>query len=90
MSIALSILKSMEADFDGDALNIMYLWNRDFIEITDQILNPVQMYISRDDGLCNPDFLPSRDMLINANSFKSIGRYTPEEIAAIEQCLAAD
>ena len=84
MSIALSILKSMEADFDGDALNIMYLWNRDFIEITDQILNPVQMYISRDDGLCNPDFLPSRDMLINANSFKSIGRYTPEEIAAID------
>lgn len=79
MSISLLILKPLAADFDGDTLNIMFLYNKDFIEMTDQIFNPVQLYISRDDGRVNGDVLPSRDVLINANSLKSICKYTEEE-----------
>lgn len=75
---------------DGDTLNILYLYNADFIKMTNEILNPVQLYISRNDGMCNSDLLPSRDMLINANSLKSIGRYSMEDIAEIEACMACD
>ena len=74
----------------GDALNILLLWNKDFIKITDEILNPEQMFISRNSGLCNTDMLPSRDMLINANALKSIGRYSLEEIAEIEACISCE
>lgn len=74
----------------GDTLNILMLYNQDFIRVTDEVLNPVQMYISRNDGLCNSDMLPSRDILINANSLKSIGRYSMDEIAQIEACMACE
>jgi len=56
--------------------------------MTDAIFNPIQLYISRDDGLCNGDMLPSRDMLINANALKSCCRYTVEDISNIEACMA--
>ena len=45
------------------------------------------MYISRNDGLCNTDILPSRDFLICANSLKSISRYSMDEITQIEECM---
>ena len=90
MSISLLILKPLAADFDGDTLNILYLWNKEFIEMTDKIFNPIQLYISRDDGLCNGDMLPSRDMLINANALKSCCRYSKAEIDSIEACMACD
>lgn len=66
------------------------LYNKDFIRITDQIFNPSQMYISRNSGECSSDMLPSRDILINANAIKSINRYTPEEVAQIEECMKYD
>lgn len=75
---------------DGDTLNILYLYNADFIKMTDEILNPIQLYISRNDGMCNSDLLPSRDMLINANALKSVGRYTMDEINVIEACMACN
>lgn len=79
MSISLIILKPLAADFDGDSLNIMYLYNKQFIEMTNQVFNPIQLYISRDDGECNADLLPSRDMLINANALKNISEYSEQE-----------
>ena len=63
------------------------LYNKDFINITDQIFNPSQMYISRNSGECSSDMLPSRDILINANAIKSVNRYTSDEIAQIEKCM---
>ena len=87
MSVSLLILAPLSADFDGDTLNILALYNKDFIDITDQVINPQQMYISRNDGLCNTDILPSRDFLICANSLKSIGRYSMDEITQIEECM---
>lgn len=90
MSISLLILKPLAADFDGDTLNILALFNKEFIDMTDHIFNPIQLYISRNDGECNADLLPSRDMLINANSLKNITRYTDEEISLISKLQSMD
>ena len=68
----------------------MYLYNKDFINLTDQIFNPVQLYISRNDGQCNADMLPSRDMLINANGMKSMCKYSQYEIDVINACMSVN
>ena len=75
---------------DGDTLNILYLYNADFIKMTNEILNPVQLYISRNDGMCNSDLLPSRDMLINANGLKSMCKYTLDEVNEINSCMSME
>ena len=72
----------------GDTLNIWALHNKDFCDLTNEIFNPVQMYVSRNDGCCNSDMLPARDTLINANSIKYLCDYSIDEINAIEACLA--
>lgn len=90
MSISLLVLKNLAADFDGDTLNIWALHNKDFCDLTDQIFNPVQMYISRNDGCCNSDMLPARDTLINANSIKFLSDYSHNDLSEIELCLATD
>ena len=90
MSISLLILKPLAADFDGDTLNIMYLYNGDFIRLTNDIFNPIQLYISRNDGQCNSDMLPSRDMLINANGLKSMCKYTLDEVNEINNCMICE
>ena len=84
MSISLLILKALAADFDGDTLNILYLYNQEFIKTADEVLSPVQMFISRNDGQCNADFIHARDTIINANALKSLHEYTPEQIEKIK------
>lgn len=58
--------------------------------MAEEILSPVQMYISRNDGMCNADFIHSRDTIINANAMKNLYEYTPEEIAQIKALQAMD
>ena len=84
MSISLLILKLLAADFDGDTLNILYLLNQEFITLAEEILSPVMMYISKNDGMCNADLIHSRDTIINANTMKNLYEYTEEEIANIK------
>ena len=79
MSISLLVLPSMAADFDGDTLNILYMYNKDFIELAEKTLSPKYMFISRDDGMCNKDLIHGRDNIINANSLKSLYPYTNEQ-----------
>jgi hypothetical protein len=43
------------------------------------------MFISRNDGQCNADFIHSRDVIINANGLKNLYEYTPEEIENIKR-----
>jgi hypothetical protein len=57
MSISNAILKPLAADYDGDTLNILYLYNKDFIKQVRAILSPRMMYISRNNGRCNGDML---------------------------------
>lgn len=75
----------MNESFDGDTLNILYLYNKEFIKLADEIISPRQMFISRNDGRCNMDFIHSRDTIINANSLKTLYNYTPEQIAKIKR-----
>ena len=72
----------------GDTLNILYLYNKDFINQAEQILSPRVMYISRNDGRCNGDMLPARDTIINANALKGLCDYTDEEIEKIRRLQA--
>jgi hypothetical protein len=90
MSISLLVLKALAADFDGDTLNILYLYNKDFIRLAERIINPKYMYIDRNTGTCNADFIHSRDTIINANSLKSLYHYSPEQIERIRALQAMD
>ena len=88
MSISLLVLKKLAADFDGDTLNILYMYNKDFIRLADNVLNPRNMFISRNDGRCDDDMIHSRDMIINANSLKSLYSYNEEQIRKIKRLKA--
>ena len=83
MNIPLCILPPLAADFDGDTLNIFYLYNRDFIEAAEKSISPMQMFISHDDGRCNMQLLPARDYIININAGKNISKYSAEELKEI-------
>lgn len=85
MSISLLVLKSLAADFDGDNLNILFLLNKEFIRVAEEVLSPRQMFISRNDGQCNANLLHSRDTLINANALKNLYEYSPEEVEEIKR-----
>lgn len=87
MSLNTQILPHLGADFDGDTLNSLYLYNESFINVAKTVLSPRYMYISNNDGLCNKDSFPARDIIINANAMKSIHRrYSAEQLERIRQC----
>ena len=71
-----------------DTLNILYCYNKDFIDAAEAIISPRQMFISKNDGRCNMDMMHSRDTIINANSMKSLCEYSEEEIAKIKRLQA--
>lgn len=87
MSIPYGVLAGLAADFDGDTLNILYMINKEFIQMTNLTLNPRNaMYLSKNDGYLNTGVLPMRDTLVNANTLINLCRsnYTPEQLAKIE------
>lgn len=85
MSIPLAILKILAADFDGDTLNVLLLYNQDMINVAMQTICPRYMYISHNDGKVDTGFLPARDIIINANALKHLCKYTAEQIEAIQR-----
>lgn len=88
MAVPLQILKGLNADFDGDVLNILLPINQTFMRLAWEKFNPRNaMYISRNDGYFNPDVSMQRDTLINANTLARCGReyYTPEEIQHLNE-----
>ena len=75
MKVPLQILPLLEADFDGDVLNCLYIINRAFYERANQIFNPRNVfYISRNDGLFNNDVNHQKDTLVNATMLVSLGQ----------------
>ena len=58
------------------------------MRLAEQIISPRQMFISRNDGRCNMDFIHSRDIIINANSLKTLYNYSDEQIAKIQKLQA--
>lgn len=73
MSLPLQILPVLNADFDGDILNIVSLKTKKLEKAYDKVFNPRKnMYISRNDGLFNPDFNLYKDQLIGLYEFNNI------------------
>ena len=87
MSIPLQILVPLAADFDGDAMTVCHIINDAFFWRSYEIFNPRNnMYISKNDGMCNAQVLPQRDTIINSNTIINLSRkyYSEEELAEIE------
>lgn len=90
MSIPLNVLAMLGADFDGDTLNIMYLYNKDFIEALESKMSPEFMFISKNDGRVDPGLILGRDTIIMINSMKTLYRYTPEQKERIRRLQQMD
>lgn len=91
MSIPYGILTGLAADFDGDILNILYIINKEFLEMANLVLNPRNaMYISKNDGYLNMGVLPMRDTLVNANTmiYLSRDKYSQEQLDQIARVRA--
>lgn len=72
MSIPIQILSALNADFDGDILNIISLKTKEAAEEFDKAFNPRKnMFISRNDGLFNNEFNLLKDQLIGLYEFNN-------------------
>ena len=86
MTVPLTSIISLAADFDGDCLTILYIINKAFFEAAYATLNPRNAFmISKNDGLCNMDMIHQRDIIIAMSSIINLtrDRYTQEEINKI-------
>lgn len=78
----------MNTRFDGDTLNILMLYNKEFKEACEAVYSPRNAFcISRDDGKMNPSINVFKDILINLNSLVGVGRYkyNQNQLAKIEE-----
>jgi hypothetical protein len=81
MGVPLDILPSLQADFDGDVLNVKLIINDKFYQTALLVYNPRRaMIINRNDGLLYVNYLPTKNTLVNLNNFINLGRdkYDPE------------
>lgn len=70
------------ADYDGDTLNIKFIYNKAFDEACQRIYNPRNaFFISRDDGKFNTMTNLSKDTLINLNGLLNLNKkkYSEEQ-----------
>ena len=73
MSMPLQILTVLNADFDGDILNIISLKTKSLEKAYNKIFNPrLNMFISRNDGMFNSDLSLFKDELIGLYEFNNI------------------
>lgn len=86
MVIPLRILELLAADFDGDVLNLLWIINKSFARLADDIYNPRMMNIDHNDGKFNNMVNHSKDTIINATTFIRLGKsaYTAEDLRKIE------
>ena len=86
MTVPLTSIISLAADFDGDCLTILYIINRAFFEAAYVTLNPRNAFmISANDGLCNMDTIHQRDIIVTMSSLINMTRhlYTQQELDQI-------
>ena len=91
MQVPLQILPLLEADFDGDVLNCLYVINRAFWIRANEIFNPRNVfYISRNDGLFNNDVNHKKDTLVNATQLVELGQanYSQDDLNNIARIKA--
>ena len=71
LQMPLQILPMLNADFDGDVLNVARIICDEFYQEAFKIFNPRNaMYISRNDGFVSTNILPYKDIMINSNTMK--------------------
>jgi len=86
MSMPLSVLNGLAADFDGDTLNVLFIINAEFLRAAEIVLNPANaMIISKNDGMFNSDYGHHKDIIINANTLLRLARdnYSEEQLNKI-------
>ena len=87
MGTDLYILKGLNADFDGDCLTSLILYNENFAKACEDIYSPRNAFcISRNDGGMNSEINIFKDTVINLNALKSLSRqyYTQENLDKIK------
>ena len=73
LSVPLSILPGLNADFDGDILNIIGLMDRSLVYMFRKFEPITRMIINRDSGLLNNYFTITKGQLIDLYYFCTIG-----------------
>ena len=87
MGIDIYCLKGLAADFDGDTITTLILYNKRFSAACDEVYNPRNAFcISRDDGTMNNSINIFTDSVININALMSLSKqyYTEENKAKIK------
>lgn len=74
LSVPLSILPGLNADFDGDILNLIGMLNKALIYMFRKFDPIKRMIISRDSGLLNEYFSIIKSQLVDLNYFSNIGK----------------
>lgn len=90
-SVPLPILAGLNADFDGDTLNVLWINNKMALEAAKHVFNPRYAgQISRNDGMFNGKVSHQTDTMICLNSFAFLGRdaYSQSEIEMIRAAKA--
>lgn len=86
MGTDLYILKGLEADYDGDTLTTLLIYNKKFAEECEKIYSPRNAFcISRNDGGMNQSINIFKDTVINLNALISLSRsyYTKDNLDKI-------
>lgn len=86
-SVPLQVLSGLNADFDGDTLNVLWINNKATLEAAKNVFNPrYSGQISRNDGMFNDNVSHQTDTMICLNSFAFLGReaYNSAQIDAIK------
>lgn len=86
--IPIEICPGMNADFDGDTLNVLLIINKDFLRYAYFKFNPANnMHISKNDGLVNPGTIRGKDTLVLTNSMIYLSRkkYTGNQLDKIKR-----
>lgn len=88
MGIDQYILRGLNADFDGDTLTSLVIYNQRFMEECEKVYSPKNAFcISRDDGGMNPNINIFKDTVINLNALMNLSKqyYTQENLDRIKR-----
>ena len=87
MGMDTQTLAGLNADFDGDVLNILLILNENFRKACEEMYSPKNAFcISRNDGLMNSSINIYKDTVVNINAFQdlSIDNYGDARINQIK------
>ena len=72
LSVPLAILPGLNADFDGDVLNMLAMMNKEFVRMFRKFDPVKRMIISRDTSLINNYFMIEKSQLIDLYHYATL------------------